>query len=236
MKLKGPDIFKFLLAVAFISVCYCPLHAQDPSNRNALSISAGPTLPYAEFANKTFTSMAGFAKGGANLELEIIRYGRRGFFGMYADMGLSNIFFDGKSYIAEYERILNNEGTTTVTAGSYQFLTVHGGFLIRFVDILDTRIILQAGIGYSLCRHPYLSATNSYWGNINIVNSDLDLQIGSSVSIKVEHTLNERTGINLSYSLFACKPDFRDRESFREYRYYLPVRYQNINIGLTRYF
>jgi hypothetical protein len=196
----------------------------------------GPSIPYAEFANKTFTSRAGFAKAGANLDLDITRYGRRGIFGIYAELGLANIFFDEKSYIAEYERILNIEGTTTASTGSYQFLTVHGGFLIRFAEFLDTRIIMQAGIGYSLCRHPELAVTNSYWGEINTVNSDLDLQIGSSASIKLERSLNEETGIHLSYSLFACLPDFRDTESFREYTFYLPVRYQGINIGLTRYF
>ena len=235
MKKQGPNIIKTLLAVVLASTCFFTLHAQEPVIRNALSISAGPSIPYAEFASRSFTQGAGFAKAGANLDLDFIRYGRRGIFGMYAELGFTNTFFDEKSYIAEYERILNNEGTTTVTTGSYQFLNAHGGFLVRFAEFLNTRIILQAGIGYTLARHPYLSATNSFWGDINTVNSDLDLQISSSASIKVERSLNEGTGIHLSYSLFACKPDFRDREGFRKYTFYLPVRYQSINIGLTRY-
>jgi hypothetical protein len=236
MRIQSPNILQSLLVAILASNCLIPVQAQEPVNRNALSISAGPSIPYAEFANKTFTNRAGFAKAGANLNLDIIRYGRRGIFGVYADLKLANLFFDENSYIAEYERILNNEGTTTANTGSYQFLTVHGGFLIRFSEFLDTRIILQTGIGYSLCRHPYLTVTNSYWGNINTVNSDLDIQIGSSATIKVERTLNDKTGIHLSYSLFACKPNFRDTESFRDYIYYVPVRYQDINIGLTRYF
>jgi hypothetical protein len=238
MNIQGPNILKTLLAVVLVlaSTCFFPLRSQEPVVKNALSSSAGPSIPFSEFASRSFTPRAGFAKAGANLDLDIIRYGRRGIFGIYADLGLANIFFDEKSYIAEYERILNNEGTTTASTGSYQFLTVHGGFLIRFAEFLDTRIIMQAGIGYTLARHPCLSATNSYWGEINRVNSDLDLQIGSSASIKVERVLNEETGVHLAYSLFACKPDFRDTEGFREYTFYLPVRYQSINIGLTRYF
>lgn len=233
---KDPNIFKNLMVVVLASTCFFPMSAQEPVIRNALSISTGPSIPYAEFANKTFTSRAGFAKAGANLDLDIIRYSRRGIFGIYADLGLANIFFDEKSYVAEYERILTNEGAITASTGSYQFLTVHGGFLLRFAAILDTRIILQAGIGYTLARHPNLTVTNSYWGDINTVNSDLDLQIGSSASIRVERALNKETGIHLSYSLFACLPDFRDTENFRDYTFYLPVRYQSINIGLTRYF
>lgn len=227
---------KILLALLIVFVCSISLEAQDSISRNAMAISAGSSIPYSDFAARTFTPRAGFAKAGANLDFEIIRYGRRGIFGMYADLGLANIFFDEKSYISEYERILNHEGVTSVTTGSYQFLTLHGGFLVRLVEFLDTRIILQTAIGYTLCRHPYLSAANSYWGNINTVNSDLDVQISSSAGIRVERTLNERTGIIISYGLFACKPDFSDSMSFMDYTFYLPVRYQNINIGLTRNF
>jgi hypothetical protein len=52
----------------------------------------------------------------------------------------------------------------------------------------------------------------------------------------VEHSIDEYTGIHLSFHVFGCKPDFRDRESYRDYTFYLPVRTYNFNLGLTRFF
>lgn len=225
-----------ILAVVLIVACAVPLTAQESVNRNALSISAGAAVPYSEFAASTFTWRSGFAQPGVNLDAKIIRYGKRKIFGIYADAGYAYLFFNKKRYLAEYERTFEDEGTTSVTTGGYHFLKAEAGFLLRTISILDTRIVLQTGVGYTLCRHPYLSAVNSYWGVVNTVNSDLDFQLSGTAGIRLEHTIDEYTGIHLSYQLFACKPDFRDSESYRAHTFYLPVRTQNINLGLTRYF
>ncbi len=223
--------------VFIIAAAGLPLKAQESSdNRTAYSISAGATVPYSDFANSTFTWRSGFAKTGINLDATIIRYGRRKIFGVYAGTGYAHLFFNEKRYLAEYERIFADEGTMTVSTGGYHFLKAEAGFLIRTIAILDTRLILQAGLGYTLCRHPNLSAVNSYWGVVNTVNSDLDLQLSGRAGFRVEHTIDEYTGIHLSFHVFGCKPDFRDREGYREHTFYLPVRTQNINLGLTRYF
>jgi len=236
MKKQAPNTIPPLLLIALILLCVLPLNAQETVNRNALSLSAGAAVPYAEFANSSFTWRSGFASTGMNLDAKLIHYGKRKIFGIYADAGYTYLFFNEKQYLAEYERIFEDEGTMSVTTGGYHFLKAEAGFLIRTITIRDTRIILQTGVGYTLCRHPYLSAVNTYWGTVNTVNSDLDMQLSGTAGILVEHTLDEYTGIHLSWQLFACKPDFRDRESYREHTFYLPVRIQHINIGLTRYF
>lgn len=236
MKKHAPNIIPLQLLLTLVLCCEAPLIAQETVNRNALSFSAGAAVPFDEFAYNRFTYRAGFAQTGVNLDAKIIHYGKRRIFGIYAEGGYAHLFFNEQRYLAEYERIFEGEGTTSVTTGGYHFLKAEAGMLIRTIAILDTRIILQSGVGYTLCRHPYLSAVNTYWGTVNTVNSDLDLQLSGTAGILVEHTIDEYTGIHLSYQLFSCRPDFRDRESYRENTYFLPVRIQHINIGLTRYF
>lgn len=226
----------FLLLPVVVSACPSIVSAQDSIRRNAIHYSAGVTIPTADFATNTFTYRAGFANPGVNMDLGIMHYGRRGIFGVYLNAGYTNIFFDRKSYLAEYVKIVGDEGITSVTTGNYQFLMADGGFLLRLFEILDTRIILHAGIGYTFCRHPYLSAENSYWGDLNTVNSDMDFQVFSTAGIGAVHHLDERTGISLSWSFKACKSSFRDTEGFMDHVYYVPVQMQNINIGITRYF
>jgi len=236
MKNPVSHIFPAFLVVVLMAACTVHLSAREPVRRNAFFIGTGAAVPYSDFATSSFTWRSGFAKTGVNLDAGVIRYGRRGIFGLYAEAGYTHMFFNENKYLAEYNRILGTEGTTTVTTEGYRFLKGETGFLIRTVAILDTRFILKAGVGYTLCRHPRLSAANTYWGDVNTVNSDLDMQISGTAGIRAEHDIDERTGIFLSYQLFACKPDFRDTEGYRDYTFYLPVRYQQINLGVTRYF
>ncbi len=225
-----------LLTAVLVSACPKSLSAQDSTQRNAFHFSAGAAAPYDEFAASTFTYRAGFALTGINLDGGVIHYGRRKILGVYADAGYAFLPFNEKRYQAEYDRIFEDVGTMSVSTEGYHYLRAEVGFLIRTIAILDTRIILQAGVGYTLFRHPYLSAINTYWGIVNTVNSDLDFQLSGSAGIRLEHALDESAGIYLSYQLFASKPDFSDTESYRDHRFYVPVRTQQINIGFTRYF
>lgn len=229
-------IFYLLLAFAMVFTCIEPVSAQEHVKRNAIHFSAGTAVPYDEFALSSFTYRAGFAQTGVNLDGGIIHYGRRKIFGVYADAGYAFLFFNEKRYLSEYERIFADVGTMHVSTEGYHYLRAEVGLLLRTVSILDTRIIFQTGVGYTLFRHPYLSATNTYWGVVNTVNSDLDIQLSGSAGIRLEHTLDENTGICLSYQLFASKPDFMDTDSYRDHHFYLPVSTQHINLGLTRYF
>lgn len=228
--------FNLLLAFAMVLTCTEPVAAQEPVKRNALHFSAGAAVPYDEFAKSTFTNRAGFAQTGVNIEGGLIHFDRRKIFGLYADAGYAYLYFNEKRYLAEYERVFEDVGSMIVSTEGYHFLRAEVGLLVRTIAILDTRIIFQSGVGYTLFRHPYLSATNTYWGVVNTVNSDLDIQLSGSAGIRLEHTLDEYTGIYLSYQLFASRPDFRDTESYSAQTFYMPVRTQQINLGLTRYF
>lgn len=226
----------FLLLPVVVSACPSIVSAQDHMYRNAIHYSAGAAVPYDEFAASSFTYRAGFARTGVTLDGGVIHYGRRKILGVYADATYAFLPFNEKRYLAEYNRIFEDVGIMSVSTEGYHYLRAEVGLLIRTIAILDTRIILQAGVGYTLFRHPCLSAINTYWGIVNTVNSDLDFQLSGSAGIRLEHALNESTGIYLSYQWFASKPDFRDTESYRDHHYYVPVRTQQINIGITRYF
>lgn len=236
MKKLNPNIILVSLAFTVVTLCSAPADAQDSIFRNALSFGAGASFPHSDFAAASFASRAGFAREGMNLDARFTRYGRKGIFGLYAQSGYGYHFFNERQYLAEYDKIFAGDGTTEVTTGGYHFLKAEVGFVVRTVAVFDTRIILQAGTGYSLWRHPRLSATNAYWGTLNTVNADLDLQLSGTVTVRLEHALNRQTGLFLSYHRYTCKPDFRDTDSYQVYTFFLPVRIQNLNLGLTRYF
>lgn len=179
--------------------------------------------------------MSGFASGGAAMDFRLQRYFGK-YIGGFAEMGVTTHFFSERAYISEYIRVLGTDGDYEVSTGNYHFLSGRFGFMAAFPEFADTRIVLDAGLGYVLCLHPYLSVYNTKWGQINTVNRDLDLQIMSAAGLSVEHTLNTHTGILFSWSIYAFKPDFRDREGVREMTFYMPVRYMNFTMGINRYF
>ena len=207
--------------------------AQESPGRNILLAGCGVSIPYGEFSWKTFNSGGEFATVGPGLDVEIMHF-TRSFFGFSARVGYSSIFFGEKAYRSEYERILGTDGEVTVSAGNYQFLSGMAGFLARMPEFLDTRIILQVQTGYVLCVHPDLVVDHAYWGRLNTVKQVSDGQLMSSAGIIVTHALSEKYGISLSYTVNAAKPGFSDPMPDGSYYYfYIPVRYQNIQAGMT---
>jgi hypothetical protein len=205
MKKPVITILIFLLSITMVN-------AQKENKKSIVGINSGISIPYADFANKKMEYYAGFAGTGANIEIDFFRYTGR-FFGLSSNIGYSNIFLNEKAYKSEYDRILENYGETTVTAGNYQILKGLIGLILKIPETRHAEVLLVFQLGYSMSVHPDLLVTNSELGEINSY-------------------LSEKYGISLNYGLNSTRPGFYD-ETSNEKVFFLPVRYQNINIGLV---
>lgn len=220
------------LIVLLLILCACngiATSAQDPEGRSLLYISAGASVPYSDFNREYFSFTSGFALPGGNLEAHyMLNFG--GFLGISARVGYASLCFNEQAYRDQYYTALRTSGEITTTSGNYHFLSATGGFFGRFPEFLNTRIILYAEAGYSLCLHPELTVEHSDWGRINYIPRSADLQFTGNAGVKIHHSLNERFGIHLGYSLTSCLPDFEVSEYDP---FYLPVRFMNINAGFV---
>jgi len=217
-------ILVFLLTIPLVN-------AQKENKKNIAGINAGISIPFADFADKKMENYSGFAGAGANIEIDFFRYAGR-FFGLCSNIGYSNISFDEKAYKSEYDRILNNFGETTVNAGNYQTLKGLLGLILKIPEMKHTEVLLVFQAGCALNIHPGLLVANSELGEINSIKRNSEWSSISNAGIKINYYLNEKYGLSLNYGLNFTKPVFSDETSV-ERIFVLPVRYQNINIGLV---
>ncbi len=219
---------KIIFILTLLSVLAIDCYSQK-IKKTIFGAGAGLSLPYAEFASKSLTINSGFASAGFNTETSLIRYTGR-FFGLSATIGYSNIFISERKFETEYNRVMNGNGTNQVTAGNYQIMSGMAGLIFKVPEFSNTDILLMLNLGAALTVHPDITATNSYFGVINSVKKDADFAVASNAAVKVIHWLTERYGFSAGYSLNATRPSIKDDTGINAY-FYLPVRYQNINIG-----
>ncbi len=218
------SILLFLLVSAVSSITF----AQDSPWHRSLAVHAGLCLPFDEFAEHNFSSDAGFANPGANLEGDFLFYLEH--VGFCFTLGYSNLGFNRKAYRASYDAVILEEGEISVNAGIYQSMKSTLGFCIRGPEFLNTEIFLQVQAGIALNVHPEISVTHSYWGLINSIQRDTDWQSISVLGLTLNHRLNEKYGICLSYDANFTLPYFSDASSFQGFD--LPMRFQNISLGI----
>jgi len=206
-------------------------YPQNKNKKSVAGINAGLSVPFAEFADKKMEYYSGFAGVGPNIEVDIFRYTGK-YFGLSSNIGYANIFFNEKAYKSEYDRILNNYEETTVNAGNYHILKGMVGIILKIPETRHTEVLLVFQLGCAMSIHPDLLVSNSALGEINSVKKDTEWSAMSNTGIKINYYLTEKYGISLNYGLNFTKPGFSDVTSI-ERVFSLPVRYQNINVGLV---
>lgn len=174
-------------------------------------------------------SYAGFAGSGMNVGIDYL-HSRGGFFGLSASAGYAILNFDGKAYRSEYERILNDPGEVTVTAGNYQILKGVVGLTGKFPEFYHTEIFLIVQAGYALSIHPEIIVNHSQMGIINSVGQVHDWTGISNLGMKINYNISEKYGVNFNYCLNFLYPGFQDEGYISLFS--LPERFANINIGL----
>jgi len=206
------------------------LFAQNNLKKNILGIDAGITIPYSDFAKNTFEySHSGFASTGGNIEVDFLRYAGK-YFGYSLNTGYACLGFDRKQYENFYREILTDQ-EISVTAGIYQIARATCGFIIKIPVKYKTDIMFIPWIGYSVSQHPALLVTSSTYGEINTIEKSFGKRIITGITLKASYNVTERYGISLSYRMNVTSYYFSDDTSI-EGKFWLPVRYQNINIGI----
>jgi hypothetical protein len=207
------------------------LYSQNEDKKSILGINSGISIPFEEFDNKTLEGYSGFAGTGANVEIDFLRYFGR-VFGFSSTIGYSGISFNENAYKAEYDRILNHYGETVVDAGNYQVLKGMVGVIIKIPETMHTEVLLIFQLGIAMSVHPDILVSNSELGVINSVEKNSDWNSISNAGIKINYWLNEKYGISLNYNLNSTRPGFNDNTGL-EGPFFLPISYQNINLGLV---
>lgn len=222
---------KTAVAILIFIITITLAHAQKGNKKSVIGINTGISVPFADFADKKMENYSGFAGAGANMELDFFRYTGK-YFGLCTNIGYANISFNEDAYRSEYDRILNNYGENTVNAGNYQILKGSLGFILKIPEMKHTEVLLIFQLGYAMSVHPGIHVHNSELGEINSINKDADWNSLSNTGIKINYYLSEKYGISLNYSRNLTRPCFSDITSI-ERIFFLPIRYQNINIGLV---
>jgi hypothetical protein len=192
-------------------------------------INSGISLPYSDFAKKTMVVDAGFAGAGMNIGVDYLSSKGR-FLGFCASAGYSIMNFDKKTYKSEYERVLNDGGEITVTAGNYNIFKTVVGLTARIPEFHSIDILFVAQVGYSFDIHPEIKVDHSRYGIINSINQDHDWTLIGSLGMRINYNISDKYGVSLGYCLNSLRPGFYDDNTLVG-TFFMPVRFQNINLG-----
>lgn len=190
-------------------------------------------MPFSDFAKDKMVSDAGFAGTGWNLGLDYVT-SKGGNFGFCAAAGYSIINFDAEAYESGYEQILDYNGVTTVNAGNYHIIKTVAGITGIFPEFHHIELSLLLQLGLSLSIHPEVTVNNSQFGIINSFNQDPAWAMISNLGAKINYRISDKYGLNLSYCLNFLRPGFDD-DIGSHHNFWLPIRYQNINLGFILY-
>jgi hypothetical protein len=207
-------------------------YAQKAPWQKVVTINTGVSVPFSDYSDKTFSYHSGYANPGTCIESNFLFY--REWFAFSAALGYSNQSFAKKKYVSSYNEVLNNIGITSVSAGIYQSMKVTAGFAFRLLNMWDTELFWLFQAGTALNVHPEIQVTNSYWGEINYINRDADWQSTSVIGLILKHNLTDNIGITLSYNANYTLPGFRDENNPYIHYYNLPMRFQNITVGVFK--
>jgi hypothetical protein len=194
-----------------------------------LVVNSGISVPYSDFANKTMVIDAGFAGVGMNIGVDYLSSKDR-FLGFCASAGWSNINFNKKAYKSEYERVLNDNGEITVIAGNYNFFKTVVGLTAKIPEFHSIKILFIAQVGGSFDIHPELKVDHSRYGIINSIPQDNDWALIGNLGMKVNYKISDKYGVSLGYCLNSLRPAFNSNSSLVG-NFFMPVRFQNINLG-----
>lgn len=219
---------KPFILILILSLTISAVPAQKERIRTII-INSGISIPYSDFANKTMVIDAGFAGVGMNIGIDYLSSKDR-FLGFCASAGYSIMNFDRKDYKSEYERVLNDDGEITVTAGNYNFFKTVVGLTAKMPEFHSIKILFIAQVGGSFDIHPEIKVDHSRYGIINSIHQDHDWALIGNLGMKVNYKLSDKYGVSLGYCLNSLRPAFYDDSSLVG-TFFMPVRFQNISLG-----
>jgi hypothetical protein len=219
---------KPLILILILSLTVSAVPAQKERKR-IIIINSGISLPYSDFAKKSMVEYAGFAGAGMNIGIDYMSSKGR-LLGFCGSAGYSIMNFDRKDYKSEYERVLDDDGVITVTAGNYNFFKAVAGLTARIPEFKNIEILFIAQMGCSFDIHPEIKVDHSRYGIINSVSQDHDWAITGNLGMRVNYNISDKYGVTLGYCINSLRPSFYNDNSLVG-TFFMPVRFQNINLG-----
>lgn len=207
------------------------IYAQNKNKHSVFCLATGISLPTSDFANTKFDYDAGFASTGVNFQLDYYRYTGK-YFALNTNIGYSNFTFNNNEYRNEYQRLLNKSNGIKITTGHYQILKGSLGLVFKTPKIHSFEFLIIPQIGYSLCYHPNIEVIDDIIGELNSIKKNNDSALFFSFEAKGNFYISDKYGLFFSYGRSYVNPSFKDITSYEQH-FYLPIKYQNFNFGLT---
>ena len=217
----------FILILIF-SLTISAVPAQKERIRTII-FNSGISVPYSDFAKKTMVQDAGFAGVGMNIGIDYLSSKGR-FLGFCASAGYTNMNFNKKAYKSEYERVMDDDGEITVTAGNYNFLKAVIGLTGKIPVHDNIQLLVIPQVGGSFDIHPEIKVDHSRYGIINSIHQDHDWALIWNLGVKVNYKISDKYGISLGYCLNSMLTAFYSNSPIVG-TFFMPVRFQNINLG-----
>lgn len=208
-----------------------PSFCQDTTERklHLFVVNLGPSFPVQEFGTHTFNRDAGFASVGANIEANYYIFPAR-YFGFNFCLGYANWGFNEEAYRNEYLRVMDKTEGITLNTGRYQSYKMLVGMALRTPVIKKFELLIRCQVGAAHSIHPAISVVDSENGSLNSIDKSSDNSVQGSIGAMLSYYINNKYGINLSYSGNSTTPTFHDSNN-KYPAFYLPINYRNVNIG-----
>jgi len=221
---------KPFILILILSLTISAVPAQKEKERVIL-INSGISLPFSSFAKKEMDHNAGFAGAGMNIDIDYLNNKAR-WLTFTASAGYAILNFKEEAYRAGYDRILNQDGAVTVTAGNYQFYKTVVGLAVIVPEFYHIELLFSAQIGAAIAIHPEISVDHIQYGVINSFSKDHEWAATSNLNMRINYNISEKYGVNLTYCLNYLTPYFYDDIGVHHV-FSLPVRFGNLNLGIA---
>ena len=220
---KKTHILFFILFVFMGSI-----YGQE-DKKSDISFNTGLSIPIKSFEQKKYFSYQGFANTGFSAEIDYSTY----FWticGINFKLNHANFSVDKKALTKMYNEILEQKDGVNVKAGWYSSTSLMFNPMFD-IPIYKFNLQFKAGLGISLCSHPFVKVTDADLGKLRELNSDLRFSIIVGYSWNINYWINEKKGINIEYGKCFVSPDFIDTSNGTGDFFNLNMTYKLIALG-----
>jgi hypothetical protein len=86
-------------------------------------------------------------------------------------------------------------------------------------------------LGYSITFHPKIRVVDNELGVINSIEKNHAYSYFNSLGAIINYLFSKKYGLSFSYVRNSSNPMFEDKTSYEKH-FYLPINFQDFNLGL----
>ena len=192
-----------------------------------IRFNTGLSIPIDDFGGKEYFSYQGFANTGFTAGIDYSTY----FWticGINLKLNHANFSIDKKALSKMYSEMLEQDQGVNVKAGWYSSTALLLNPMFD-IPISNFNIQFKAGLGITLCSHPFVKVTDPDLGKLQELNPALGSSLIVGYSCNINYWINEKQGINVEYGKYLAAPLFvykSDKPNFN-----LDIIYNLITLG-----